>query len=157
MSKNGLIKAQRKGLIMNFQNNDDHFIISQELIMVMQRIIEQYNDELKEVLSKALHKNHKSTPFDAQEAQETVLDFLSLLEIIIYEIDNEQKMNTKLQKKLMPSIKQIDRTSCDNEIVSSSVETASQEIEENPKANPQEILFKELLKNWNPTKETIKH
>ncbi|HBR70969.1 TPA: hypothetical protein DIC20_02685 [Candidatus Dependentiae bacterium] len=142
---------------MNFQNNDDHFIISQELIMVMQRIIEQYSDELKEIMKKAMAQHHNEQPFDAQEAQETILDFLSLLEVLLYETNHEQKVNIQLQKQLMPSIKQIDRTSCDNEIVDSSIENASQKIEENPKANPQEVLFRELLKQWKPSKETVKH
>ena len=47
---------------MNFQNNDDHFIISQELIMVMQRIIEQYSDELKEIMKKAMAQHHFDNP-----------------------------------------------------------------------------------------------
>jgi len=142
---------------MNFQNNDDHFIISQELIMVMQKILDQQNDELKDIIRKALIKNHDNTPFDAQEAQETILDFLSLLELVIYEINNEQKTNVQLQRQLMPSIKQIDLKNCDSETVDTSIEHATEQIEKNPKANPQELLFKELLKQWKPTKETIKH
>lgn len=142
---------------MNFKNNDDHFIISQELIIVMQKIIEQYSDELKEIVKKAATKHQNDQPFDAQEAQETILDFLSLFEVLLYETTDEQKVNVQLQKQLMPSIKQIDLTSCDSDIVDSSVENASQKIEDNPKANPQEVLFKELLKQWKPSKETVKH
>jgi len=143
---------------MNFSNDNDHFIISQELIALMQRMIEEYADDLKELINKALPtKKDDQCPFDTQEAQETILDFLTLMELFTYESKKESEINQQLQKQLMPSIDHIDRTSCDSEIVNSSVENASQQIEDNPKANPQEVLYKEILKQWKPSKNTATH
>jgi len=124
----------------------------------MQHIIEEYADDLKELISKALPHKKNDKSFDAQEAQESILDFLTMMELLIYESKNESEVSEHLQKQLMPSIDHIDRTSCDSDIVDASAETASQQIQANPKANPQELLFKELLKQWKPSKEkTVKH
>ncbi len=143
---------------MEFQENDNHFVVSQELLIVMQYLIEYYSDDLKDLIKKALsRKIHNNEPFDAQEAQETILDFLTLLELLAYENNQEFKVNQQLQKQLMPSIDHIDLRSFDSSIVDASIEQTTQEIEQHPQKNPQEILFKEILKQWKPHKKTNSH
>jgi len=143
---------------MDFQNDNDHFIVSQELIELMQRIIEEYSEDLKTLIDKSLPaKSNTQQPFDAHEAQNAILDFLTMMEVLTYESKNENEVDKQLKKQLMPSIDHIDRTSCDSETVDSSIENATQEFEDNPQANPQEILYKELLKQWKPPKKAPLH
>ena len=55
----------------------------------------------------------------------------------------------------MPTIDHIDSTICDDATVRSSVEKATAKSEQHPKANAQELLFKELLKRWKPSKNMM--
>ena len=145
---------------MNFQNDsngNDQFVISKELISLMQNIMDQYSESFKEVIAQA-QKNIKTqnSAFDLQEAQDTILDFFNLMEILVYEVKNESLVTQHLQQQLMPSINHIDKKNCDEDTFLSSIEDATDQIEQDPKANPQEILYKELLKRWAPLKN-IKH
>ena len=146
---------------MNFQNNsngNDQFTISKELINLMQNIIDLYSESFKEVIAQAQENtNPQSSEFDLQEAQDTILDFLNLMEMLAYETKHESIVTQHLQLQLMPSINHIDQKNCDEDTVLSSIEDATDQMEQNPKANPQELLYKELLKRWTPTKNTIKH
>ena len=146
---------------MNFQNNsngNDQFIISKELINLMQNIIDLYSESFKEVIAQAQkNTNPQNSEFDLQDAQDTILEFLNLMEMLSYEIKHENIVTQHLQLQLMPSINHIDQTTCDEDTVISSIEDATDQMEKNPKANPQELLYKELLKRWTLTKNTVKH
>ena len=146
---------------MNFQNNsngNDQFIISKELINLMQNIIDLYSESFKEVIAQAQKNTNPQNPeFDLKDAQDTILEFLNLMEMLSYEIKHENIVTQHLQLQLMPSINHIDQTTCDEDTVISSIEDATDQMEKNPKANPQELLYKELLKRWTPTKNTVKH
>lgn len=143
--------------VHNF-DNDDHFIISQELIQLMQHILENHEIDLKKLLTKAIKTLHpKPGDVEAQEAQLAILDFLGLMEVLVYELKNEQLVNNQVQKQLIPSIDHIDRSTCDGELVESSIENTTTQMEDDPQANPQELFLREILKKWRPTKDTFKH
>ena len=54
---------------------------------------------------------------------------------------------------LMPSLDQIDSMACDTATVRSSLQKATSKLRINPEANPQDLLFKEILKQWKPQKK----
>jgi hypothetical protein len=60
-----------------------------------------------------------------------------------------------VEKNLMPAIDHIDATLCDTDTVRTSIEKATAKIEINSKDNPQEILFRELLKRWKPPAKNL--
>lgn len=144
---------------------DGQFVLSFELLQLIEWLIEHQPDELKRLIQKSLAQGLSSNilqaeeileTYTAEDMQNTVIDFFSLTEVLLLESINEQNANYQ-HTQFHNTITQIDQSSCDSETVSSSVEKASAQIEKNSKQNAQAILFKELLKNWNPDKEAEKN
>lgn len=145
--------------------NDNQLTVSYELLYLMQWLLEHEPAQLKKLIVQALRtglkENIQSTESaelrNTDDIQYSIVDFLALLETLLHEAINEENMKRIMEKKLMPAIDQIDNQECDQATVDFSVEKASSKLENNPQANPQEVLFKELLKCWKPTKKTIAH
>ncbi len=138
--------------------------LSYELLFHLQRLIDHEPEKLKFLiedalengLSEELKKIGSSTEFQApQEVQNSIVDFFGILELLLSEASNERLMKRVMEKKLMPALDQIDSNACDDATVQFSVEKASSKFEKDPKTNPQELLFKELLRCWKPNKKTV--
>jgi hypothetical protein len=141
---------------------NNQLTISYELLYLMQWLLENEPERLKKLIVQALHKGLKEEMQQAlknkalatnEELQYSVVDFLTLLESLLQEAINEQALKTIAEKKLMPALDHIDGNICNSSMVQSSIEKASNRLESHPQENPQEILFKELLKNWKPDKK----
>ena len=139
--------------------------LSYELLQLLQWLIENEPEELKKVISHALQNGFKAyltnqpipEQSSADEMHYNVIDFLGLLEILLNEVKNEQRMQRIITKKLMPVIDHIDTKTCDENAIQLSVEQASLQLEDHPERNPQEILLQELLRSWTPSKNTLAH
>jgi len=136
--------------------------LSYELLYLIRWLVENEPEQLKKIIQTALDSGLKEDfkqtySTDQEKAVDAmhynIVDFLNLLEGLLHESINEHTIKNVMQKKLMPAIDQIDTTECDTFMVQESVEKASNEFEQNPKNNAQDILFKELLKSWNPEKK----
>ncbi len=147
-------------------NNNNQLSLSYELLFLLQWLLDQEPERLKGLISYALSHGLKENLKEgakiadlqtSEELQYTIVDFLKLLEALLQEALAEQAMKTIMEKKLMPAIDQIDNKACDEATVQFSIEKASSRLERNPTANPQEILFNELLKCWKPSKKAISH
>ena len=149
----------------NLYKSDGQFILSFELLQLIEWLIEHQPEELKKLvhrsLSQGLNNNilkadeilETSTPEDMQN---TVIDFFGLMEVLLLDAINERNHDT-VHSQFIPMVNQIDQSSCDANTVSSSVEKATTSLEKNSKQNPQSVLFKELLKNWKPNKKAETH
>ncbi|NBQ17629.1 hypothetical protein EBU24_04900 [bacterium] len=136
--------------------------LSYELLYLIQWLVENEPDQLKEIIVQALNAGLKEkfkkmympeqTAADAMHY--SIIDFLSLLEILLHEVTEEQQMQELVHKKLLPAIDHIDAAEYPAQLVQSSLEKVSSKLEKNPTKNPQELLFQELLRNWNPSKKT---
>ncbi len=142
--------------------NNNQLTISYELLYLMQWLLENEPDRLKKLIVQALHKGLKEEMQEAsknqnltttEDLQYSVVDFLTLLESLLHEAINEYTLKKLTEKKLMPALNQIDNTVCDTSTVQFSIEKASSRLEHHPQENPQEVLFKELLKCWKPRKK----
>lgn len=142
---------------MNFNQFDDNqFTISPELLTVMARIVDDYPEELQVLIQKAqrsLGAGHRT--LDEEYAHDSIIDFLSLMELFAFQAKNEVEVDTHLAKQLMPAIDHIDGIAYDHETVASSIEHASAKKNKHPQVNAQEVLYKELLRRWKPAKKTI--
>ncbi len=146
------------------QNNNNQLTISYELLYLMQWLLENEPARLKKLIVQALQKGLKTEIQDAAKRKEfpnneelhySVVDFLALLEDLLQEAISEQTIKRVSERNLMPALNQIDDAECGSDIVKTSVERASLRLENHPQANAQELLFKELLKSWKPTKKTV--
>lgn len=143
---------------------EHQFVLSYELLSLLRWLVEHETPQIKRMIAKALksglkhelqHPNYaNSTNQHAEQAQHNVLEFFALLETLLVETSNEQAVESVLAKNLMPAIKHIDGTVCDTYTLQQSIVRASAKLESNPQQNPQDALFKELLKRWKPSKKT---
>ena len=92
----------------------------------------------------------------AEELQHAILDYLAMMEHLLVEVTNERATKNALERNLMPALDQIDTTACDDSTIRSSLAIATSKMERNPSQNPKEVLYKELLKRWKPTKKGYK-
>jgi hypothetical protein len=142
----------------------NHYMVSYELLSLLQWMVEHDGATLKKMVGRAFKAGLQQELQYAQTLTESeradnahysVMEFFGLLEVLMHETMHEQTEQRALQKNLMPAIDQIDGTACDDNTIRLSVEKAAARLSANPKANPQAVLFKELLKQWKPSKKGV--
>lgn len=146
-------------------DNNAQFILSYELLALLRWLAEHDAEKIKKIINKSLSaglkdevnraRKGKSEDQSIQDIQHGIIDFFGLLEILLHESMSEAMVQTAVQNNLMPSIDQIDSAICDDETVRSSLQRTTAKIEHNPKQNPKELLFKELLKRWKPQNKNV--
>jgi hypothetical protein len=149
-------------------NNSQHFVISYELLCLLRWLLENDMDKLKKLVSKALSSgladdikqfeqigDVSADPELVEEVQHSIIEFFGMLEILLLETMKEQAVARAIEKKLMTTVDHIDSTLCDDDTVRTSIEKATAKSEMHPKENAQDLLFKELLKRWKPTKNMM--
>jgi len=144
--------------------NGNQFVISYALLAVLQWLNEHSSDELKVLISEALDQGleqeiqlleqHREA-YLAEDAQEAIVEFFSLLEGALSESIEKQAIYKKEIKQLLPSLEQIDSHEYDPETVRSSVEYARKNMREEPEQNMREHLYRELLRRWKPNKKPV--
>ena len=145
---------------------DGQFVLSFELLQLLEWLIEHHPEELKKLVHRSLSNGlaHQIQQADdliegygAQDMQNSVIDFFNILEVLLIESLNERQIGKSLNASLIPAINHIDRTSCDGTTLSTSIERATTKLNKHPKEDPQTLLYKELLKNWKPAKKAVVH
>jgi len=142
---------------------DGQFVLSYELICLLQWLMDHDAEKLKKIVGNALsdglqkeiqlHKEEQEGSLE--EIQESIIDFFGMFEALLSESLNELAVKKAMEKNLFPTIDQIDSTVCDNATVQFSVEKATSNIDRNPEENPKDLLFKELLRRWKPDKKSV--
>jgi hypothetical protein len=145
--------------------NSEQFVISYELLALLQWFVEHDAEKLKKIIAKALDAGlidklqHSEDDCIAHEPiedmQGNIIEFFSLLEALIAETIHEQAVQNAVEKNLMPAIDHLDSSVCDNATVRFSIEKATSRLKKSPQENPQEILFQEILRRWKPSKKKI--
>lgn len=142
------------------------FVLSYELLILLRWLVDHHAETLKNIVNHALssglqeelgrlEQNEDLTYL--HEIQHSITDFLSTMEGLLIEIASERAKQRAQYKDLAPALENIDGTVCDQATVDMSIEEATSKLETNPKANPKELLFKELLRHWKPADNKLKH
>ncbi|TET33509.1 hypothetical protein E3J61_03870 [Candidatus Dependentiae bacterium] len=146
--------------------NNAQFVLSYELLALLRWLVDQHEETLKNIvghaLSAGLHEELQKIERteDAtylHEIQHSITDFLTTLEALLIEQVSERIRQRAQYTDLAPALEKIDSTICDQAIVDVSIEEATSKLEMNPKANPKELLFKELLRRWKPADSKMKN
>ncbi len=146
--------------------NNSQFVLSYELLVLLRWLIDHDTDKLKKIIGKALTSglqeelqllDNTEDTAELNDLQHSITDFLSTFESLLHETVNEHVKEKARQKKLFPAVDQIDTTLCDNTTVRFSLEKVTSTLANNPDANPEEQLFKELLKRWKPSDKNLKN
>lgn len=143
-----------------FDNHGDQFVLSYELLQLMEWLVEKDEEGLKNLIKKAISngldirlKKEKDNSLVASQAQDNIVNFLTLLEVMLGECTQEHSVEHIMEKAMIPAIDKVDITACDSSTLKSSIEVATSKTENNPKVNVQDVFFKELLKRWKPSKK----
>lgn len=137
-------------------NGGVQFTISHEVITFLRWLTENNPEELKELTKKALHGGllmqlqESDKNIEEDETHASILDFFSIIELVMHEAVEEYALNQAQQTKLQNTIDHIDGTFCDNNTVKASLENVTTSHASNPEKSPKELLFIEILKQWRP-------
>ena len=94
-------------------------------------------------------------PAMIEEIQHSIVEFFSMLEIFYLNLLKNRPCKEQYEKNLMPTIDHIDSTFCDDATVDQAWKKQRQNPNMHPKENAQDLLFKELLKRWKPSKNMM--
>jgi hypothetical protein len=146
-------------------HNEGQVLLTYELLFLLQWIMEHEAEALKKIVTRSLKSGFNDPDFRNNELVEMhitdpsihqcIVDFLGLLDALLIESTTELSMQKSVERNLIPALNHIDSTICDDETVQGSLKKASTQIHHHPEENPQEILFKELLKRWKPDKTSL--
>lgn len=145
----------------NFSHeSNSHLALSLQLLHLLKWLVEHDDGALKAVIEKAFvqgaYRDIKRTnyaeldPAHIEEMHHSVLDFFNVLECYLEETYHQHTRRTARQTVLQATIDHIDTNVIDDENVLSSVESATSRIEQNPQRNAKQMLYEELLKQWEP-------
>jgi hypothetical protein len=145
------------------EEHDTQLVLSYELLCLLRWLIEHDATKLKKMVSKAVASglyehirllDKKSSAYDQEDMQDNILDFLGLLETSLLECMSDHVTHKARSTNLLATVEQLDTTLCDPDIMMSSLEKVATSTHKNPALNPQEMLYKELLKRWKPEKKS---
>jgi len=137
--------------------DDNQFVISYELLNLLQWLIDNEQETLKKMVLRANMNAQRQVDHRSDDIQQTVIDFFSLLDALLIETEQEYEVQTALQRVMIPAIDHIDTSMCDSNALALSVAKATQALENKTGENPKDVLCKELLKRWKPSKKPYAH
>ncbi len=147
-----------------FDNDTQQFVVSFQLLQLLRWLFEHEQETLKKVVNRALKNGLDEMLFQPagrceseDELQQSIVEFFSLLETLLYESLHEDETKKLKERILIPAVDHIDAAVCDDTLVALSVAKAASAIESNPYEDPKEVLCKELLKRWKPSKKLSMH
>lgn len=145
-----------------FEIEEDQYLLSPELIQLMNWIIQYEDEALKHIIARAVaqglkQNKHEVLSSSIEDMQQTFIQFINITELLLNEVISERALKNALQHNLLPALDQIDTSACDDSVIRSSLAVTTSKIERNPTVNAKELLLKELLKRWNPENKQIKH
>jgi ABC-type amino acid transport substrate-binding protein len=95
------------------------------------------------------------TSYSDTQLSTVVFDFLTILEDIIQE-QNEDTTTTKfVTSQRLPALKHLDIQLKDNQALAESITRAADALEKQGKDGAQETLYKEFIKRWKPERDEI--
>jgi hypothetical protein len=141
-----------------FDQENTQFELSYEFLALLKWLAEHEGEQLKKIVVRAVRRGFKPEPpssksVDAGFVQESIVNFLELLDTILLEVGQEHRIKKAVEHNLMPAVDRIDAQSCDTDLLQASLDKATQKLEHFPDKNPKELLCAELIKRWKPHKD----
>ncbi len=146
-----------------FNNPEGQLVISYELICLLEWLITNHSKDLQTLIDSSIengltqtitYKEDKEQSLD-YDPHETILEFFNLLQNGLYIATTNQLAKKTKEQNLLPKLKHIDTSVCDSETMQLILEKTTKVCEQNPEIDPKHVLFKELLKNWEPEKKEV--
>jgi len=151
---------------MSSSFNGEQFVVSYELLKLLEWLIEHEQETLKKLLDNAMQRGLRLELAQAEDPEQekniaalqgNIIDFFTLLETLTHETLHEHEIKNNIQRIMIPAIYHIDTTACDSTSVALSIAKATAAVENRTGENPKDVLCKELLRRWKPTKKPYAH
>jgi hypothetical protein len=150
----------------DFMNNqdpfDNHFVISYELLALLEWLMEHEDAALSQIikssLTRGLSPNKVAQAMSNEndpDLQHVIVDFLAYLDLLLHEAVNEEEVDQVVQRTLIPAIKHIDKRMYGESTVTSSIAKAQAAAWNHTSYETKTILCKELLRRWKPGKQVM--
>ena len=134
------------------------FVISSELLQLLEWLIDHEQENLKKLIKRAVqqdfitYKNgHVQNRSD--DLQQSIIDFFILVDMLLHDALHEDEAQDALQRALIPALNHLDKNMYDSQSVETSIAKARAAATDPRGKDPKEILFKELLRRWKPSKK----
>ncbi len=145
-----------------FDNDAQQCVVSYQLLQLLRWLFEHEQEALKRMVARAfkqglnevLHE-HTHVHESDEELHQSIVEFLSLMETLLYEVVKEGELKTI--RAAIPAVERIDSAVCDDTLVAMSIAQTQTAMEKNPLQDAKELLCKELLKRWKPSKKLGMH
>lgn len=147
-----------------FLEKDDQFIVSYELLYILQWLITYEKEALTDLVHKAFMQgsqanNNIETSDQFEEAeflQNSVIDFFTFLEEEVENACENESIKNIMQSNLLKTLDHIDPKLFDPAIIKASMMATAEKV--NPEHNQQAKAYflKQLLKKWTPKKDKNK-
>lgn len=139
------------------------FVVSSELLKLLEWLIDYEHEGLKKLIKRAVEQGlikpnmPKQQAHEPEEIQQNIVEFFTLLDILLQETIQEQSTQELLERSLIPAINCFDKTMYDSTTMATSIAKAAAVVDKSKGETPKEVLCKELLKRWKPHKKIQAH
>jgi hypothetical protein len=140
-------------------DNIAQFALSYELLHLLKWLEQHDIEKLEKIISKAVsqglheemqrtrtHSNHNIL----EEMHHGIIDFFEIMDTLLHNAIHKHIEKKAKEKNLLPTLDHFDASLLDHEIMRTSIENTTKQLDAHPHINPKEQLCKELLKQWNP-------
>ncbi|MBP6869909.1 hypothetical protein KBC04_03440 [Candidatus Babeliales bacterium] len=143
-----------------FLENDDQFIVSYELLYILQWLLTYEKEAFTHLVHKAFVQGNSQETYDqveeAEYLQNSVIDFFSFLEEEVEHASENESMKHVMQKNLLKTLDHIDPKIFDPAIIKASMMATAERLHPQRNHQAKDIFLKQLLKKWTPKKDKNK-
>ena len=150
----------------SIENHDNQLTISVELLYLINWLIDNESEKIKELIQHALENGFKENMGYTQHATKTnykehyhtfedsysvILDFFSLMDMLLEDEIKRKKaarISKKEEKKLIKTTERIDAKFYSQDIINKSLQNTTNHHTNKASQELQNILLKELLSKW---------
>lgn len=146
-----------------FLENDDQFILSYELLYILQWLMTYEKEAFTQLIHKSFIQGSQDTDHEAYDQfeeheylQNSIIDFFSFLEKEVQTIAESESLKHIMQKNLLQTLDHIDPKIFDPAIIKESMMVTAEKVHLTGKRQVKDLFLKELLKKWHPKKDKNK-
>lgn len=150
----------------NLLNSEDQFVISYEMLSLLQSLLQYEKQALQTILKRAYTKGKeitsthtdivKQAEFD-EHVRYGVSDFFDFLELELQALTQEQAHEKIINSQLLKTLDHIDPMRFEQAMIHNSMKKTAQKINSYDEQPFKEQFLKELLKQWKPKEKNKKH
>lgn len=151
----------------NLHNSEDQFVISYEMLSLLQSLLQHEKQALQTILKRAYTKGkeltsiHETDVVKQAEFDENIrygmADFFDFLEQEIDALTQEQNHKKIVNSQLLKTLDHIDPARFEASMIHNSMQKTAQKMSSYEEQPSKEQFLKELLKQWKPKEKNKKH